>query len=57
MEITGSPFSDHIYKRGNGFMTKVARLAIYLDQVTQRVTSDSASDIELSEEEGVSESQ
>ena len=39
MEISGSPFvwGDPIYKWGNGFTTKVACLANYLDQVTQRV--------------------
>ena len=39
MEISGSPFAwdDKISQRANDFMTKVARLANFLDQVTQRV--------------------
>ena len=39
MEISGSPFArgDQIYERSNGFTTQVARLANYLDEITQTV--------------------
>ena len=56
MEIISSPFawSDQIYKQVRGFTINVARLANYLDQVTNSESkSDSESDSELSEEEEV----